>query len=217
MTAQAQYTIHQAALLLQDVSGIRWPAPELVAHLNDGQRAIMEVRPDATALSADITLVAGHQQTLAPGVNALLGITRNTAGRQRAIRQVERSMLDAVEMNWTSGTQKPEVIHFCHDLRKPREFIVYPPVLAGTKVEAVQSMYPADLPTPAGPTFSSVTGLLSVADTYANALLHFVLFRAWSKDAEFGGNAGLAQSHYALFKAGLGEQLQSTATAAPTS
>lgn len=215
MTTTAQTIIQRAAVFLQDVEGVRWPATELVDHLNDGQRALVEARPDATAEAREITLVAGHQQALDSDANCLVEVTRNATGKQRAIRQVSREMLDAVEPDWTSRSQRPEIIHFCHDMRVPREFIVYPPAVVGTKLQAVVSVYPTDVAQPSGPGFATVTGDISVPDNYANALLNYVLFRAWSKDAEFGGNASMAQTHYALFKGDLGEQLQSSATVAP--
>ena len=47
-----------------------------------------------------------------------------------------------------------------------------------------------------------------------DALRHFVLFRAWSIDAEFGGNATIAAAHRALYNEALGIQAQAAATTA---
>ena len=49
MPTTAQSIILDAQLELQDPSGIRWPATDLVKHLHDGQRAIAQKRPDTTA------------------------------------------------------------------------------------------------------------------------------------------------------------------------
>lgn len=52
---------------------------------------------------------------------------------------------------------------------------------------------------PGGAAYTTVTGTLIGKDAIKNPLLHFVLFRAFMKDAEFGGNAALSASHYQLF------------------
>ena len=54
----------------------------------------------------------------------------------------------------------------------------------------------------------------SVPERWMDALRHFVLFRAWSVDAEFGGNATLAAAHRALYNEALGIQAQAAGTAA---
>ena len=40
-------------------------------------------------------------------------------------------------------------------------------------------------------------------DIFANAVMDFVLFRAYTKDAEFASNAQLAGQHYQLFLNGV--------------
>ena len=66
-----------------------------------------------------------------------------------------------------------------------------------------------------GATAATVAGNIDIPDEWATALRYYVLFRAWSKDAEYGGNPQLAATNYGLFKAELGEQLESAATVAP--
>lgn len=65
-------------------------------------------------------------------------------------------------------------------------------------------------------TFADAAGR-AVLQLWPNALRYYVLYRAWSKDAEYGGNAQLASANLALFKAELGEQLESAATVSPKS
>jgi hypothetical protein len=103
-----------------------------------------------------------------------------------------------------------------HDLREPRVFQVYPPAATGASVDMTYALYPTDVPVPVdGWPASTVTGDIDLSDTWADALLNFVLFKAYSKDAEFGGNSQLASGYLALFNAAVGSQLQSTATVAP--
>ena len=202
MTTTAQSIIKQAHELLQDPDGIRWPATELVQHLNDGQRALVELHPEMFAITAPCTLVAGAKQTVPNDCAELIEVTRNTNGA--ALRVVERSMLDAIEPNWYSKTGTTALKHVCVDSRESAVFYVYPPAVIGASVELVYAAWPADVATPGGATAASVTGNVNCDDQFKNALLHFALFRAYAKDAEFGGNAALSTAHYALFKSGAG-------------
>ena len=214
MTTPAQSIIQRAQITLQD-DGTRWPASELVHHLNDGQREISRLRPDQTAWTYPITLGAGHIHLLPTTYQALIDIPNNASGAKRRITKVDMLQLDAVEPAWRSRTQSTEVKHFMHDLRDPRVFQVYPPVQSGTIVDAVVSEYPTDVTAPSGASFSSVTGNISLPGHWADALLNWVLFKSYAKDAEFGGNAQMAASYLGLFNAAIGSQFQSTATVAP--
>lgn len=217
MNAVAQDIIRQAAVTLQDAEGVRWPAGELVVYLNDGQRAIVERRPDATATTAAVALVEGARQTLPAAAASLIDIPRNAAGRKRQITKVDQRILDATVPTWFGGTPATEVKHFMHDAREPRVFLVYPPARAGVEVELLYAARPADVAQPSGPLASDVAGPCALGVQWGTALYHFVLFRAYSKDAEFGGNAAQAASHLGLFKAELGEPLQSAAVVAASS
>lgn len=199
MAVAAQSIIKQAQELLQDAAGTRWSAADLVAHLNDGQRALVEARPEMFAATVAIALVAGPKQTLPATAAKLLEIPRNTNGA--AIRPVERAQLDAVEPSWYTKTGVTTIKHSTHDVREPHVFYVYPPAAVGASVDAVCAVWPADVATPAGATYTSVTGNINCKDDFKNALLHFVVSRAYMVDAEFGGNAQLATSHAQLFTA----------------
>lgn len=71
--------------------------------------------------------------------------------------------------------------------------------------------------TAGGAAASTVTGNINLPDEWANALRYYVLYRAWSKDAEYGGNPQLAAANLQLFRGELGEQLESAATVSPKS
>lgn len=197
MTITAQSIVQEAQELLQDVAGVRWPAAELVNHLNDGQRELATLRPDWYATNAPLVLVAGAKQTLPAACISFMDLVRNTNGQ--AIIQVEQRMLDAFNPSWYTGTSSGTIQHFTYDPRNRDTLFVYPPAIAGTSVDAVYSVMPADIPAPGGSAYTTVTGTLTGKDSIKNPLLHFVLFRAFAKDAEFGGNAAMSASHYQLF------------------
>ena len=127
MTTTAQSVILRAATTLQDLSAVRWSTAELVRYLNDGQRDIVLVRPDATATLASLTLAAGARQVIATAGAKLLEVIRNTSGTKRAIRLVARKLLDAQNSSWYSLTGVTEIKHYMFDQREPRLFYVYPP------------------------------------------------------------------------------------------
>lgn len=216
MTTTVQSIIQRAHDGLQDSDGVRWPATELVRYLNDGQRALCVIRPDASASYAPLVPVAGARQTLPATAISLMDVTRNTNGNKRAIRKVEQFALDCVNRDWQSAAGVSEFSNFTYDPREPRVFCLYPPATGGVgSVDVVYSTYPTDVPTPSGAAYTTCTGNLSVVDQWGTALLNYVLSMAYNKDAEFGGNAALAASYMAAFVGMIGGQLQSSQTVAP--
>lgn len=216
MTTTVQSIIQRAHDGLQDSDGVRWPATELVRYLNDGQRALCVIRPDASASYAPLVPVAGARQTLPATAISLMDVTRNTNGNKRAIRKVEQFALDCVNRDWQSATGVSEFSNFTYDPREPRVFYLYPPATGGVgSVDVIYSVYPADVPTPSGAAYTTCTGNISVVDQWDGALLNYVLSRAYAKDAEFGGNKVLAESYLSTFMGLIGGQLQSSQTVAP--
>ena len=54
-----------------------------------------------------------------------------------------------------------------------------------------------------------------VDDIYANALIDYVLYRSYMKDAEFAGNAQRANNHFQLFANSVGAGAQINLMASP--
>lgn len=217
MAFTAQNVLQRVVITLLDPNAVRWPTAELVRYLNDGQRDIALVRPDATSTTATMALAAGARQTL-PSVGAkLLEVIRNTSGTKRAIRLVDRVILDAQNPNWYNITGVTEIRHYTFDPREPRIFYVYPPAAStGASAELIYSAYPTDITEPsAGALYTSVTGNISVADIYVNALVNYILYRAYSKDSENTQNAALAASFYQLYQSLLNTELSGTTGVAP--
>lgn len=199
MTTTAGNLIDQAAKVLQDETNIRWMRPELLEWLNAGQREVAMYKPDASSVVATIPLIAGSLQTIPVGGLKVLDVTRNMgpggATPGRAIRLTGREIIDAGNPNWHAGAQKSEILHYMVDPRTPTRFYVYPPA-APTNVEALYSV----TPTPC----VGEQSVLSINEIYANTVLNYMLFRAYSKDADFAANDPKSQSYYRLFAAQVG-------------
>jgi hypothetical protein len=83
-------------------------------------------------------------------------------------------------------------------------------------VELIYSAYPTDITEPSGSAlYTDVSGNVSVADIYVNALVNYILYRAYSKDSENAMNAQLAASFYQLYQNLLNTELSGTAGVAP--
>lgn len=215
MTIQAQSIIRKAQIDLLDEAGTRWPARELVSHLNDAVRALVVARPDITTTTTAVALAAGARQALPAQAALLVDIPCNATGKKRAISKVDQLLLDRTVPGWQGMPQALEVEHFMHDLREPRAFLVYPPARVGAQVDLTWAARLQPVPEPLGATWAQVSGGIELSEDWDSALLNYVLYRAYSKDAEVAGNAQLAASHLALFNNAAGIQLEASSTVAP--
>ncbi len=219
MTTSAQSVLLRVVGTLQDASAVRWATNELVRYLNDGQRDITVYRPDATATTATLTCVSGTRQTLPAAASKLIDIVRNvaTTSDKQVVRKVNRQMLDSISPSWHVATASVNISNYMYDPIDPRVFYVYPPATTLAQLSTVYSAYPTDITEPAdNALYTTVSGNISVADIFANALADYILFRAFSKDAESSANAGRAQAHYALYTTALSTELRGTTSIAPS-
>ena len=198
---------------LQDNTSVRWSDAELRRYINDAQREIVNFRPEASAKTANVALVVGTRQTIPTEGLRLIKITRNMsdasggATGKRAVRLVNVDILNAQDPDWHdptatgSSTHGTTVKNYVFDDDDPRVFYVYPGASStSTFLEIVYSKSPTDLTTG--------SSTIDIDDTYANAIVDFVLYRAYLKDAEYAGNAQRAGTHYQLFQASVGQGAQ---------
>lgn len=219
MTIAASSILRRCIDILQDVTSVRWPVNELVRYLNDGQREVALYRPDAQITNANVTLAAGTRQTLPADGAKLIEIVRNNSGAStRAVRLVNREILDAQTPGWHAITPQAEILHYMYDPRDRTVFYVYPPATTSAKLDIVYSAYPTDIGEPGdGAEWSDVTGNLSIPDIYGNVIQDYILYRAYSKDSDYAGNVNRAQAHYAAFANALNIEISATVNAGPRS
>lgn len=212
MALTPQAVLTRAGDIIQDTTNVRWPVDELLRYLNDGRREIAIVRPDLYATTAVVTLVAGTKQQTPADASRFIDAIRNVnsdSSPGSAVRVVEREVLDAQRPNWHSDTAGP-ARHFMCDERTPRVFYVYPPASTGAKLEIAYSQSPQDL------LIANVgTDTLDEEDIYTGALVDYVCYRAFSKDAEHAANMGRAQSHYQQFANAIGVGARANIVASP--
>ena len=218
-TLQAQHILSRVRNILQDNTGVRWTDGEMFDYLSDGQREIANFRPDATATHANVQLATGTEQTLPADGLRLISVARNMSGTAanatgaRAISKVNLDVLNSEEPSWHDPTVTGKathgtiVKHYIFDDRDPRKYYVYPGVAGNAYVEVIYSKNPTSI--------GANTDLIQVDDIFANALINFVLYRAYLKDAEFAGNQQRSGTHYQLFFQSLNFSKATTLNEAP--
>lgn len=216
MAIKAQSIIRRVVETLQDPTSIRWPVPELVRYLNDGQREIKLHRPDTVRQTGDIALVSGSRQTLPANADKLIEIWHNKASK-RAVQMVDRRILDDQTPGWHALPGSADILHYTYDPRVPTEFFVYPPALGGNTLVGAFSVNPTDITEPAdGSLYTAVIGDIQIIDSLANALQQYILARSFMKDSEYAGNAARAQAHYQMFADAMGIEVKGTIGVAPS-
>lgn len=190
-TTTATSIIERAASLLQDTAYRRWPQARHLDWLNEAQREATLLDPSLYVVTTpDFPLVKGTKQTLPDDARALLDVPRNADGY--AITLVARKSLDAQVPDWHAPARAGKrVLHFCFSTpADPYTFYVYPPSPGGNLVEVVYEAIPPVL---------DLGGVISIPDDYAGALVDYLMYRAYEKDSEYGGNADLAALHRQSF------------------
>ena len=216
MAIKARSIIQRVVETLQDPTSIRWPVPELVRYMNDGQREIKLHRPDTVRQTGDIALVSGSRQTLPANADKLIEIWHNKASK-RAVQMVDRRILDDQTPGWHALPGSADILHYTYDPRVPTEFFVYPPALGGNTLVGAFSVNPTDITEPAdGSLYTAVIGDIQIIDSLANALQQYILARSFMKDSEYAGNAARAQAHYQMFADAMGIEVKGTIGVAPT-
>ena len=221
-TVKVTDIIRRVEDVLQDTN-IRWPRTELQNWMNESYLAITLARPDANAKTGSFTCAAGTRQVLSsefPSSLRLLDVTRNLASNSgyKVIRLVARSVLDDQRPAWHAETGTTAIQHFTFDPRQPKEFFVYPPATTAAEIEVVYTDSPgatALTESQLDPAGSDATVIL-LDDIYMSPMIDWILYRAYSKDAEYGANEQRAQAAYGAFNAALATKNQVDSAVSPS-
>jgi hypothetical protein len=186
---------------------------EWIRFLNSALRSLVLVRPDALPKTTSVQLAAGTKQSLPSEAFKLIDITRNmgTDGSTegKIITPIKRETLDLTNQLWHQGTATTYIDHFTYDEENPRTFYVTPPVHAVTAVyvEMVYSYNPI--------TITATTDAITVPDLFANPLISWMLYRAYSIDDE-SSDFAKGQAELSTFFNLLQVEAQSSLQTAPS-
>jgi hypothetical protein len=213
--------ISKAATLLKDVTGVRWAATELQSWLNDSYREVLIFRPDSNTATGTLTCVDGPRQKITaafPAATQIVDIIRNVASAsdKSAVKLISRQSLDDMNRSWYATAPAVNIERYAFDPRLPREFLVFPPAAVTAQLEVIYASVPAaHTLSDAQLTNTATAEVIRIDDSFANALLDYIMYRAYSKDAEDTTNASRAVAHYQAFQNGVGVKGQTEAAVKP--
>ena len=164
----------------------RWTEDDLLGYLNDGERAIVFLKPQAYVDDTPFQLVAGVRQSWPSGAIEPIGRMRNmgptgtTAGER--VFLIEPKDMDECYPGWRSATASATVVHFMFDQNDRRSFEVYPPQPTSSMgyVEAPYSKVPPTIVKDG----TSYAVSVNLGDEYKEALIAYMKFRTWAVDAQ---------------------------------
>ena len=196
--------------LLIDPEHVRWSVEERIRWANESMGAILTRRPQALTVRTVKALVAGVLQSISDGASMLIDVVRNIAEdgvtSGSPIRRTDRQQIDDADPDWMTGTASKKIKQYTFDDRLPTAFYVYPPAVAGTKVEIMEAGVPAEI--------GDVADELAIGAEYLESVVNYVCYRCNSKDSEYS-NAAVATMFYQAFEASLGAGVQTQVGSSP--
>jgi hypothetical protein len=153
-----------------------------LAWFNDGQRELVIKKPEAGAALETLQLVAGTEQALPAAGIMLMDMTKNLGASGTDTGEtptyIEKRDMDLYTPDWHTHRARATVQHWTVDQRVPKKFWVYPPQPAAApgQVQILYSKLPADV--------GAVGSAINIADEYQEALLDYVLYKAYLKGSK---------------------------------
>ena len=220
----AQTIADRVSVLLNDEDNDRWSDAEHLTAINDGQKEICLLKPDAYIVNVAYPLVAGTKQTIPDGTVSyldpdsatidagimLLDIVRNmgtdgaTVGN--TITLVDMEEMDNSLPGWHSVTAAAAVVHYMFRETDPKRFYVYPPQPTSSfgYIEIVMAAVCSDIAT--------LATAITLDDIYFTPSIDYVMYKSYMRDSDFAANYDLAQKYYDSFvRALLGKEAREKA------
>jgi hypothetical protein len=210
-TITAKSIIDKASTQLLDPNNVRWTRTELLGWVNDAQRQITIMSPNATNKISTMQLVVGTRQTIPSDGWTLLDIIRymGTTGTTpgRVPRIISQQVLNDFNPNWHASTPATVPLNYLFDQQDQTVFYVYPPSNGKGYLQINYSPVPVDL--------ASENNTISINDIFQTSILDYVLYRANSKDAEYAPGVTLAGGYLQTFMATMGVKLDQESRNSP--
>lgn len=193
-TITAQAIIDKASTTLLDKKAVRWTVSDLLDYLNEAQRNVVLLKPSAYTVNQSQRLAAGTKQTLVEGALMLLDVIRNlgSGGNKpgRPVKRIERSLLDSQVPNWHASRAETDIRHFTYDINDLKTFYCWPPSNGNGYIDILCSVTPPVM---------AASDSIALDDVYEGALLSFVLYRAFLKEADYASDPTRAASYLSFF------------------
>lgn len=175
VAVSARSILDKASFMMNDVAVTRWPHAQTLEYLNDSIEAIIAVAPSAGATFGTLTVPANTCTVSLPENGVSLISVQSVAGR--AVRHVERELLDSRYPNWRTTSENPTKA-YVYSKDNPKHFYLWPqyPVSTSVIIEYVK------LPT----RIINENDPITIPSEYAPAILNGVLSMAYAVDTEPG-------------------------------
>lgn len=192
-------------ILLDPVPGVTWVDAALLAMMNEGERAFVNVKREIFPLRTAVALVAGTKQTLPAGGVALIECYDNVVSGRRCTL-VHRELMDSAARFFPIATPEIDAQHYLKDDRDPTRFDVVPPNIGTGSLNILYGAVPSPI--------AAVTNNINLSDIYEGALIAFVLAKAYAENTT---RTDLAKSgaHTQEWKGLLGMGTQSQVAVSP--
>ena len=219
MTINAKDLLDRARRIIQDETSVRWPLAELRFWLNDSLRELALYRPQAFSSSFPFALQVGTYQVIPDSYSQLIRVPRNLKSLAESprlpgptIRTVDGDLLSAQSRDWNDPSITPAsaiVRNVVFDISNPQAFWVYPPNDGTGVAEIIAVKVPVGIASPSDPENITLYDIdLDVIDIFGNAIVDYILYRAYSKDSQFSGSAQRAIACYQAFGNAIGVNIQ---------
>ena len=200
--------INRCEIISQDKTSVRWPKQEWLNGYNDAILFVVNRRPDKAVKNVDFVVdVTNTKQTLPADALSLFTITRNV-GSGRPIRKLSRNQLDDQYENWHQETAT-NIDHYIYDERDPKVFYIYPRPLSGP--HTIEISYPFAPEAIVITNFETDVQTISIDDSFLNPILDFMLYRAYSKDADYAANGARSTMHLNAAEGAVGRKTEADA------
>lgn len=193
--------IDQAARLVVDSQMIRWDMDFWVDAYNSAIKAVISVRPDALTRTQEISCVAGSTQDIPAKARYLIDVIRNVDGNA-ITGPTPLKMFNDYRPDWRTQKEKPQASTYLYDERNADNFYLYPPVVAGTKIEAVFAFEPVEITVQ---DYQSNTPC-ELNPMYDNPIIEWLIYRAFSEYSEITANSQRANEAISTFRLLLGDK-----------
>lgn len=187
MTVAVATVLLNVTTLLNDAGYTHWDEAELLRWGTEGQIELVKIKDDAAVKTVTHQLVAGAKQSAPDGAVEILDVRQNENGA--TVAAADRESLDRFMPGWMTKPTASYVKNWMPDPH-PDVFYVYPAQNATpAKLLITHSFVPDAL---------TANGNLGVRDIYQVQVENYILFRAFSKDAE-AANAERAMAYGKAF------------------
>ncbi len=212
-TLTGTYIAGKAQELMVDESGVTYTDAQVLGWINEGQRAVCLVRPDACATLAAVTLTAGTKQEIPVAYRRLMRLICNTnsggtSHGQATLGPVPLRVWDRYAPGWGAGSAAALVDEYAYSPAHPKTFWVRPPS-TGTDAYVLAEMAknPTDL--------TQLTDTLDINDVYSPPMIHYVTACLCLRDDERTPNHERGRYHMEQFFGLLQVKTQTDALVAP--